>query len=63
MSKKNNTQTKQKNYVRVISLILAFLMLAGAATVIFSIFGSIVGAGNDDHEGHDHAAVEYVEYI
>ena len=63
MSKKNNTQTKQKNYVRVISLILAFLMLAGAATVIFSIFGSIASEEHDDHEGHNHAVFEYVEYI
>ena len=53
MSKKNNTQTKQKKSVRAIALVLAFLMLAGAATVIFSIIGSLANSG-DDHEGHDH---------
>ena len=60
MSKKKNTQTKQKNYVRILSLILAIIMLAGAATVIFSLIGSI---GQDPHAGHDHAAVEYVETV
>lgn len=63
MSKKKNTQTKQKNYVRVLALILAFIMLAGAATVIFTLIGNIGSEEHDEHEGHNHAAVEYVETI
>lgn len=62
MSKKNNTQTKQKKSVRAIALVLAFLMLAGAATVIFSIIGSLANSG-DDHEGHDHAAIVYTQNV
>ena len=54
MSKQNNHQTKQKNSVRIIALILAFLMVAGAATVIFSLFASLGQDSHDDHEGHNH---------
>ena len=60
MSNKNNTPTKQAMAVRVLALILAGLMLIGAAAIIISILGSI---GHDEHAGHDHASVEYVQTI
>ena len=63
MSKQNNNQTKQKNYVKVIALVLAFLMLAGTATIIFSLFASLGQDSHDDHEGHNHAAVQYVQTV
>ncbi len=60
MSNKNNTSTKQTLAVRVLALILAGLMLIGAAAIIISILGSI---GHDEHAGHNHASVQYVETI
>ena len=58
MSNNNNNQNKQSMAVRVLALILAGIMLAGAAAVIFSLLGSII---NSDHDGHNHASVEYVQ--
>ncbi len=60
MSKKNNTQSKQKNSTRILALILAILMLGGAVGIIINIFAATAG---DPHAGHDHATVEYVEYV
>jgi hypothetical protein len=40
---------KQKKIVRIICLILAFLMVAGAATIIISLLASVGG-----HAGHMH---------
>ena len=46
----------------VYALILAFLMIAGAATVVFSLIAGILHSG-EDHTGHDHAEVQYVQNI
>ncbi len=58
MSKTNKNQSKQKNSVRIIALILAIIMIAGAATVAFSIIGGIINGNDtvqsDSHEGHNH---------
>ena len=44
--------------VRILALILAGIMLAGAATIIISLLASV---GHNDHDGHNHASVEYVQ--
>ena len=62
MSKKNQKPTQQTKSVRAIALVLAFLMIAGAATVVFSLIAGILHSG-EDHTGHDHAEVQYVQSI
>ena len=50
MSNKNNTQNKpnkQSRATRILALVLAGLMLLGAATVVFSILAEL---------GHDHSS-------
>lgn len=49
MSNKNNNSNKQSKAVRIVCLILAGLMIAGAATIIFSLLASLGG-----HAGHVH---------
>ena len=58
MSNNNNHQNKQTMAVRILALILAGIMLAGAATIVISLLASV---GHNDHDGHDHASVEYVQ--
>lgn len=62
MSKQNKHETKQSKSVRVIALVLAFLMIAGAATIVFSLIAGILH-NDEDHTGHNHAAVQYVQNI
>ena len=38
----NKNQSKQPKFVRVMAIILAALMLAGAATIVFSLLGGHV---------------------
>ena len=50
---------KQKKSVRIICLVLAFLMVAGVATIGISLLASTLASGNDteqseSHEGHNH---------
>ena len=50
---------KQKKSVRIICLILAFLMVAGVATIGISLLASTLSSENDtqqteSHEGHNH---------
>ncbi len=53
---------KQKKSVRIICLILAFLMVAGVATIGISLLASTLASKNDttqttttdSHEGHNH---------
>lgn len=50
---------KQKKTVRIICLILAFLMIAGVATIGISLLAQTLGGGaeteqTDPHAGHNH---------
>lgn len=50
---------KQKKSVRIICLVLAFLMVAGVATIGISLLASTIANGNDteqsdSHAGHNH---------
>jgi hypothetical protein len=61
MSNNNNHQNKQTMAVRILALILAGIMLAGAATIVISLLASVGHNDHDDHDGHNHASVEYVQ--
>lgn len=51
MSKHNdNKPTQQSKVIRILALVLAGLMVLGAATVVISILASLGG----DHAGHIH---------
>lgn len=50
---------KQKKVTRIVCLILAFLMVAGVATVGISLIADALSGGHDteqseSHEGHNH---------
>ena len=49
---------KQKKTVRIICLILAFLMVAGVATIGISLLAQTLGGAEteqtDSHAGHNH---------